>query len=288
MMTTFISYAHETVAYTDKVRLLADRLRTFGIDVDIDQYNAHPREGWPKWMERRMSSDLLLLALSPRYVDAFNGQSKPGAAYEGAIVSSRLLRNGVDFSKIAVVLFDPYEGTIIPEVLLGCQRYFIDRADGFDNLYRFLTSQPYVKKPHLGNVVILPARNSGGVETSETNVPDVLHFGDLCRALLPILEENRRIFVDFGPRSGKESTGSVRWELSLWYSQRPRIASNNARIAQLIQTHRPLIPERYKGEFDQLLSHIEAFAAHVNDDGLDYREHQFPQHVSRIIIENAD
>ena len=44
--------SHDTIAHQERVLSLADRLRSDGIDAEIDQYNAAPPEGWPLWCER--------------------------------------------------------------------------------------------------------------------------------------------------------------------------------------------------------------------------------------------
>ena len=40
----FISYSHDSARHQKRVVDLADRLRADGIDAEIDQYNASPRE----------------------------------------------------------------------------------------------------------------------------------------------------------------------------------------------------------------------------------------------------
>jgi hypothetical protein len=46
----FISYSHDSVEYTQRIRALADKLCTDGIDAQIDKYEQDPDEGWIKWM----------------------------------------------------------------------------------------------------------------------------------------------------------------------------------------------------------------------------------------------
>jgi hypothetical protein len=45
----FISYSHDSREHIDRVRELSDRLRAEGIDCILDQYEASPPEGWPRW-----------------------------------------------------------------------------------------------------------------------------------------------------------------------------------------------------------------------------------------------
>src|SRR5450631_4157724 len=97
--TAFISYAHDTEAHKARVRTFADQLRHDGVDAMIDQYEPHPPEGWPKWMEKQMARNYLLIVLSPRFVDGFEQAetSLGGARYESAILSARLMREGVNY-----------------------------------------------------------------------------------------------------------------------------------------------------------------------------------------------
>src|SRR5512143_3863793 len=47
---------------------LADRLRTDGIDAEVDQYNAAPLEGWPLWCERQIdTADVVLMICTETY-----------------------------------------------------------------------------------------------------------------------------------------------------------------------------------------------------------------------------
>jgi TIR domain-containing protein len=82
--TAFISYAHDTEAHKVRVQTLADQLRHDGVDAMIDQYESHPPEGWPKWMEKQMTRSYLLIVPSPRYVYSFEQAetSIGGARYE--------------------------------------------------------------------------------------------------------------------------------------------------------------------------------------------------------------
>lgn len=58
----FISYSHDSPAHRDRVLMLADRLRTDGIDCDLDRYETSPAEGWPRWMAGRIAwADFVLV-----------------------------------------------------------------------------------------------------------------------------------------------------------------------------------------------------------------------------------
>jgi hypothetical protein len=54
--------------HVQRVRELADRLRSNGIDAMIDQYVVSPEEGWPSWIETNINgSDAVLMVCSELY-----------------------------------------------------------------------------------------------------------------------------------------------------------------------------------------------------------------------------
>jgi len=55
MPKVFISYAHDSDEQKNRILTLSDRLRTKGVDCRIDQYEEAPPEGWPQWMEDRIT-----------------------------------------------------------------------------------------------------------------------------------------------------------------------------------------------------------------------------------------
>jgi hypothetical protein len=60
----FISYSHDSVEHQQRTLALADRLRSGGIDAEIDQSRAPP-ERWPLWCERQIeAADFVLMVLA--------------------------------------------------------------------------------------------------------------------------------------------------------------------------------------------------------------------------------
>lgn len=281
--TAFITYSHDNDGHCAKAISLANRLREDGVDVSIDAYEPHPSEGWPKWMERQFQQEYLIIVLSPRYINDFN-QDRPshsGARYEGAIVSALLLRRGVAFDKIAIVCFENWPDLDVPLVLSGCTRYCTDQPADYKKLFAFLTGQTLIVKPPLGTIVSIQS-DSGMIPVTQQR-----SFSTLCKAIAPLLAENRRIFEDFGPNSGAAKLGeterSVRFDLTLWKRQRLTIGKNNRVVAQFIRADMDIIPSCHGTVFRQLLSHIEAFAHHLVDEDVDYRDHLFPQEIVHFV-----
>jgi hypothetical protein len=278
---TLISYAHDSSPHANSVLAMANRLRCDGVDAHIDQYEQHPSEGWPKWMEHQFANaEAIVVVASARYLERYNqeGGVGSGARFEGAILSSILLKNGVSFEKIAVVILAKSDEAFIPDILHGCPRYDLSDEIGYESLCRWLTEQPRIVIPPLGTIKPLPP-----IDLTAHG-----RFLLLCRAILPIFEDNWRIFRDFGPNSGADGSGPLRQNVESWYEiRRSKIVPNNARIRALVSDHRPHIPDEHRRLFERLLSHIDAFEAHVANDRVDYRDHQFPKEIVEIVRQNG-
>jgi hypothetical protein len=148
-----VTYAHDTAQHKQRVLELGDRLRTDGVDAELDQYDPHPKSGWPKWMEQKFeAADFVLCVPSPLYLERFqqaDGSKASGSRYEGVLVSTRLFREGCSYDKFAVVIFGEEHTAFIPPILQPCTYYDVSTDAGYDGLYRFLTGQPLIAKPIL-------------------------------------------------------------------------------------------------------------------------------------------
>jgi hypothetical protein len=183
--------------------------------------------------------------------------------------------------KVAIVCFDDWPDLDIPPVLCACTRYYVDRPDEYLKLYTFLTGQTWVEKPPLGSRITLrPAPQWVPVRSEQS-------FGSLCEMLWPLIKENRRIFEDFGPNSGATCSGpedkTVRYDMTLWKHRRKAIGANNEVIAEYLRSYANVVPDVHQPLFRKWLSHIDAFALHLADDNVDYREHQFPREVVDVV-----
>lgn len=280
---TFITYAQENEEFKSGILLLADKLRHDGVDVRIDQYEPHPPQGWARWMEDQfLHAEKIIVVPSKKYLDRYSqvdGEGS-GARFEAAILRTLLLKNGVSFGNIAVATLARGDQEYVPDLLHGCSRYALSDDQGYENLYRWLTQQPAVNAPELGQLRILSP-------TPRPRAP--VSFKWLCRELIPLMNDNYRVFRDFGPNSGADSQGPVRFNLSAWYElRRSKIVPNNRIIRQMITEHRALIPTQHASIFERLISHIDAFEVHVDNDKVDYREHQFPTEIIGIVTRGAD
>jgi SEFIR domain len=160
----FISYGHDSQAHKDRILALAARLREGGIDADIDQYNPAPPEGWPRWMlDRVEKADFVLIACTERYDCCFQGKEEPGkgkgSTWEGGVIIQKLYDDQGHNSKFVPIIFTVEESSFIPSPLRGVTYYELHNDDGYNLLYRRLTSQPETLKPPLGLLQSLPPRD---------------------------------------------------------------------------------------------------------------------------------
>lgn len=156
----FISYSHDSPAHADRVRELSDRLREAGIDCNLDQYEASPPEGWPLWMEKQLNdADFVLVICTETYRRRATGEEKQGIGlgvrWESHLTNQQLYNEGANNTRFIPVLLESGEYKHIPKPLQGSTFYRAHTEEGYEELYRRLTSQPLHLKPQLGDVRVL-------------------------------------------------------------------------------------------------------------------------------------
>jgi len=195
----FISYAHESPAYTDRVLEFANQLRKHGVNVIIDQFEPHPPEGWPLWMERQLEgAEFVIVLCSERYYLRATGHEQMGSGrgvtWESVLIRNELYDAPYDNNKFIPVAFRSEDLRYVLHPLRGQTNYVVVDFDlssdsGYEHLYRRLTHQEVVKQTELGGVVEL----SKAVTTDELapldNLPRVTDFYEETRRL------NRGIFT---------------------------------------------------------------------------------------------
>lgn len=167
-----ISYSQESDEHRARVRTLADQLCSEGIDAIIDQYEPHPPEGWPMWMERQIKeADVVLLVFSEVYWRRAEGREEPGiglgVAWEADLIRSALYEHAHHNSRFIPVLFRAKDEQFIMDKLKTVTRYVINEKEldarnpstGYSALYRRITEQPLVAKPPLGKPITLAPIN---------------------------------------------------------------------------------------------------------------------------------
>jgi hypothetical protein len=149
----FLSYSHDSDTHAQRVLALANKLREEGIDAELDQYVAHPNEGWPQWARRQLEeSSFVLLICTPTYRRRFERKETAGMGkrviWEALLAEQLLYEAGGINEKLVPVFFEDGTDEDIPLVLRGFARYSL--PEGYEELYRCLTTQPKVIRPELG------------------------------------------------------------------------------------------------------------------------------------------
>ena len=149
---TFISYSHDSIEHKEWVANLSIRLRNYGVDAILDQWDLRPGDDIPTYMEQQLSnSDFVIMICTNRYVDKANN-GKGGVGYEKMIVTSELMGN-IDQKKVIPII--KQEGTYHVPIFLKT-KLFIDFSvdenyeSNFDDLIRCIHGAPVLNKPILG------------------------------------------------------------------------------------------------------------------------------------------
>lgn len=153
----FISYSHDSEEHIQDVQALADTLINDGILAIIDKYYPNPPEGWPAWMLKQIKhSDYVLVVSSELYCNRFEGEAPPGvgngAKWEGAIITLSMYPQVGNNTKFIPIVFKSEDKKFIPTVLSGATYYDLSSKKGYEDLYRYLTKQPEIIQPPLGEI----------------------------------------------------------------------------------------------------------------------------------------
>jgi tetratricopeptide (TPR) repeat protein len=161
----FISYSHEpdSQEHADRVLELSDHLRADGIDCILDQYQDSPPEGWPRWMDRQIrAADFVLMICTPTYYLRVMGEEKPGTghgvAWESTLIYQYIYNEGTSNTRFIPVLLEGGDASAIPTPWQGVKKYRPATKDGYEDLYRRLTGQPWTPKPALGTLRTMQPR----------------------------------------------------------------------------------------------------------------------------------
>lgn len=148
----FISYSHGTEDYQNQVLEFSNRLRSEGIDAEIDQYEEAPSEGWPRWMEKQIKwADYVIVLASKSYYDRFYDESAAkGLHWEVNIIYNELYAENTQTQKLIPAFFESGEEKYIPEPLRGFTYYNI--TEEYTKLYNRLRGISSIKKPPLGRL----------------------------------------------------------------------------------------------------------------------------------------
>lgn len=156
----FISYSHQDAVYENKVLEFSNKLRSEGIDANIDLYEESPSEGWPRWMEKQIrESDYVLVLSSKSYHDKFYSDKKgKGIAWEVSIIYQCLYDTNAETKKFIPVFFEAGEEQYIPTPIKSFTYYNVGTSEGYNKLYWRLRGVNKTEKPPLGKLRPLPEK----------------------------------------------------------------------------------------------------------------------------------
>ncbi len=165
----FISYSWDSEEHRDAIYQLSNRFCEEGLDCDIDQYEPFPKEGWPKWMENKVTeADFVLVICTETYLKRFEGKEKAGKGqgvkWESVLISNELYFGDSQNIKYLPVILMPEGEEFIPNPLKAFTAFPVlditnDKDEGYEALYRYLTEQPKTPKPPLGDVISLSSNS---------------------------------------------------------------------------------------------------------------------------------
>lgn len=151
----FISYAHDTEQFADKILDFSNTLRSLNIDAIIDQYEESPEEGWPRWMDNQIeTSDYILIACTQLYYDKvmnFKSREGKGVNWELSIIYQHLYESCCNNTKFIPIIFNDYNTTKILKPLQSSTYYYVDREKELKKLCNRLKGIKNTIKPPLGN-----------------------------------------------------------------------------------------------------------------------------------------
>lgn len=159
----FISYSHDSPQHKERVLKLSNRLRSEGIDCNIDQYEISPPEGWPRWMTDQIEeADYVLVVCTEKYEKRFKGKDEAGKGlgsnFEGLIITQEVYE-GAKNAQFIPVIFSSEDSNNIPIILKGATRHNLDTEEVYNELYARLTEQKLTIKPKIGELRPITPRN---------------------------------------------------------------------------------------------------------------------------------
>jgi SEFIR domain len=168
LLRVFVSYSqHDPASHSPQVLAFANALLDDGVEVELDQYHQNELIDWPRWCEeqlRRERSDFVLMICSAEYKRRIENRVEfdkgRGVFWEGNLIYNALYKAKAN-ERFIPILFSDETDDALPSIVEGWTRFEIgafgiaNRDPGYMKLYRFLTKQPMVAKPKIGQIKIL-------------------------------------------------------------------------------------------------------------------------------------
>jgi hypothetical protein len=152
MSSVFISYSRDSVAQEKRVLHLAQRLRSNGLSVILDQdlSASEPEEGWSRWSERMVKQAQHVVVVCTReYRERFEVSvpkaNGPGAVFEAATIRQIARQSSRSNQRIECVVFSPEDRAHVPMELRRYPSYLVEQE--YDNLREQLAHPPQQSAP---------------------------------------------------------------------------------------------------------------------------------------------
>lgn len=189
--TVFVSYAHESEPFRERVRALCYWLRDQGIALvcDIDHGTRPPSMGWPAWMQHGIEdAAVVLVVASPKYKARFEKRaatnSGKGVAWEGAIITQDLYDAAMRNDKFYPILPDGGARDDIPKAMIPWDNghWFPSKQEGVLALVRECLRGRAAPAAARGNVEAMAPAPVAAIATRHMAVLDKL-TDDIAGAL---------------------------------------------------------------------------------------------------------
>jgi tetratricopeptide (TPR) repeat protein len=159
----FISYSHDSPEHEARVLGLADRLRSEGVDANLDQYVAFPPEGWIRWTREQVEAARFVLVIcTETYRRRAEGEEESGRGlgitFETGLISQLIYSGGGRNDKFVPVLLSEGDREQIPRVLTQYTYFPVYTDQGYEDLYSLLTNRARKRTRDLGRLRALPAQ----------------------------------------------------------------------------------------------------------------------------------
>lgn len=148
----FISYSWDNEEHKKWVLKLATNLRSHGVDVILDQWDARLGNDLPFFMEQGLTnSHFIICVCSDKYVEKANGGTG-GAGYEKRILASEMMNSNYERFVIPIIKGNSQK-VKIPTFLSGLKYVDFDNRDYYEcyqELLERIYDEDIKKKPPLG------------------------------------------------------------------------------------------------------------------------------------------
>lgn len=164
----FISYTHDSKEHLALVLEIANKFRSEGINVVLDQYEQSPPEGWPKWMDQNINnSDFVLMVCTENYYNRVMDKEKEGIGlgikWEGRLIYQHIYNSDSKSKKFIPILVKKEDIKFIPTPIQGATHYVITEEGDYDKLYWYLRDINPNEKPELGKLRPLPKKEKRSI-----------------------------------------------------------------------------------------------------------------------------